>query len=329
MKYKTLVIGNNNLIIDDFFVQMVDDLEVVSCSTRYSDISRHIKYFVPDVFVYCMYNEKEESIRQMVNVKPMLKQSRTPVVIIGSKEDCVEFNRIAVNVSDMDIMRPFTAVSIRDSIVRYMELNYPGRKEEALAEKTKEREAAEAKEVDIDSLKNVLSSLDAALSGTASDEAPSKVEPKTADNNTPIAEPKPEQAPAPEPKPEPRVYTDGRKHILVVDDDPIMLKMVKEQLRDAYDVATAISGKIAMKFLERKKTDLILLDYEMPGETGPDVLEKLRENNFTKDIPVIFLTGVSDKSKIQEAIALKPQGYLLKPIDHDKLMSTINSAIGY
>ncbi|MCH5257178.1 MAG: response regulator [Lachnospiraceae bacterium] len=319
MKYKTLVIGNNNLIIDDFFVQMVDDLEVVSCSTRYSDISRHIKYFVPDVFVYCMYNEKEESIRQMVNIKPMLKQSKTPVVIIGSKEDCVEFNRIAVNVSDMDIMRPFTAVSIRDSIVRYMELNYPNRKEEALAEKTKEREAAESKEVDIDSLKDVLSSLDAALNSAASDEAPSKAEP------TPEPTPEPKAGPAPEP----RVYTDGRKHILVVDDDPIMLKMVKEQLRDAYDVATAISGKIAMKFLERKKTDLILLDYEMPGETGPDVLEKLRENDSTRDIPVIFLTGVSDKSKIQEAIALKPQGYLLKPIDHDKLMSTINSAIGY
>ena len=325
MKYKALVMGNNNLIIDDFFVQMADELEVVSCSTRYGDITRHIKYFMPDVFVYCMYNEKEESIRQMINIKPMLKQSRTPVVIIGSKEDCVDFNRIAVNVSDMDLMRPFTAVSIRDSIVRYMDLNYPGRKEEALAESIKEKEAAVSKEIDIDSLKNVLSSLDEALNTAASDEAPSKVEPKTADNNTPAAEPKPEQAPAPEP----RVYTDGRKHILVVDDDPIMLKMVKEQLRDAYDVATAISGKIAMKFLERKKTDLILLDYEMPGETGPDVLEKLRENDSTKDIPVIFLTGVSDKSKIQEAIALKPQGYLLKPIDHDKLMSTINSAIGY
>ena len=63
-----------------------------------------------------------------------------------------------------------------------------------------------------------------------------------------------------------------RKHVLVIDDDPIMLKVVKEHLHENYDVATAISGKIAYKFLESKSTDIILLDYEMPGEDGPDVL---------------------------------------------------------
>ena len=321
MKYKTLVLGNNNLIIDDFFVQMSDDLEVVSCSSRYGDIIRHIKYFAPDIFVFCLYNEKEETLRQMVNIKPMLKQSGTPVVIIGSKEDCVAFNKIEVNVSDMDLMRPFTTVSIRDSIISYMDSHqsYFEAKKKANESVVEDSSDGKSNEVDIDSLKNVLSSLDAAINTSTAAEtasqAESKNEPEAAADNTQ--------------KPKSRVYSNERKHILVVDDDPIMLKMVKEQLRDAYDVATAISGKIAMKFLERKMTDLILLDYEMPDESGPDVLEKLRENDSTKDIPVVFLTGVSDKSKIQEAIALKPQGYLLKPIDHDKLMATINSNIGY
>ena len=119
-----------------------------------------------------------------------------------------------------------------------------------------------------------------------------------------------------------------RKHILVVDDAPMMLKTIKEQLHHEYDIATAVNGGIAMKFLEKKKTDLILLDFEMPGENGPAVLEKLRANEATKEIPVVFLTGVSDREKIQEALAMKPQGYLLKPIDRERLMDVIRKLIG-
>lgn len=119
-----------------------------------------------------------------------------------------------------------------------------------------------------------------------------------------------------------------RKHILVVDDNAMMLKMIKEHLHGQYDVATAASGKVALKFLERKKTDLILLDYEMPDESGPVVLEKLRASEATRDIPVIFLTGVTETRKIKEALALKPQNYLLKPVDREKLMDTISKTIG-
>lgn len=120
----------------------------------------------------------------------------------------------------------------------------------------------------------------------------------------------------------------GDKQILVIDDDPIMLKLIKEKLREKYSVATAVSGKIGLAFLERKETDLILLDYEMPGESGAEVLEKLRSNNETKDIPVVFLTGINDREKIQKVLTMKPQGYLLKPIEHEKLMETIAKIIG-
>ncbi len=120
----------------------------------------------------------------------------------------------------------------------------------------------------------------------------------------------------------------SRKHILVVDDDFRMLKLIKRYLDDAYDIATAINGKVALKFLETKMTNLILLDYEMPEENGPAVLEKLRANPVTSSIPVIFLTGINDRKKIQQVLMLKPQGYLLKPIDHDKLVETIEKTIG-
>lgn len=119
-----------------------------------------------------------------------------------------------------------------------------------------------------------------------------------------------------------------RKHILVVDDDSSVLKLLKEYLVERYDVATAISGKVALKFLETKGTDLVLLDYEMPVENGPAVMGKIRENEKTKNLPVVFLTGVTEREKIMEVLSMKPQGYLVKPVDMEKVSSTIKGILG-
>ncbi len=118
------------------------------------------------------------------------------------------------------------------------------------------------------------------------------------------------------------------KHILVIDDDPMMLKLIKEQLADRFTVATAISGKIAYKFLEKKKTDLILLDYEMPEENGPKVLDNIRKMPGMADVPVVFLTGIAEQSKIVEVVKLKPQGYILKPVDYVQLFDLIDKILG-
>lgn len=119
-----------------------------------------------------------------------------------------------------------------------------------------------------------------------------------------------------------------KNHILIVDDDSRVLRLLKSYLSGRYELATAINGNVALKFLEKKETDLVLLDYEMPTENGAAVLEKIRANEKTKDLPVVFLTGVTEKSKIREVLALKPQGYLLKPVDMEKLSSTIKGILG-
>ncbi len=121
---------------------------------------------------------------------------------------------------------------------------------------------------------------------------------------------------------------DEQKQILVIDDDPMMLRLIKTELKDHYNVATAVNGKIGLKFLERKTTDLILLDYEMPEEDGTVILEKLRANPKTQDIPVVFLTGINDTEKIRKVLSMKPQGYLLKPIECKQLVDTIHQIIG-
>ena len=118
-----------------------------------------------------------------------------------------------------------------------------------------------------------------------------------------------------------------RRHILVVDDDPVMLKAMKDMLHDDYDVGTAINGKVALRFLEAKHTDLVILDYEMPEMSGAETLEAIRSNPHTAGLPVIFLTGVTKKEKIAKVLAHKPQGYLLKPIQKLQLMETIKKAL--
>ena len=119
-----------------------------------------------------------------------------------------------------------------------------------------------------------------------------------------------------------------RRRVLVIDDSPIMLRLIKEQLSWKYDVAVAVSGKIAYKYLESNSVSLILLDYDMPGESGPQVFVKLREDPKLKNVPIIFLTGVNDNALIKKALSLGPQGYLLKPVDNDRLMETVAKFIG-
>ncbi len=303
MKYKVLLTGHNDSAIDDFFMQMSDNFEVVTTSTRFADITRHITFFKPDIFVFCIYNETREDLSQIANLKFRLSNNKTPLVIIGLKEDCDEFLQIATSAPDLILHRPLSVAVIQEKIIALVKDN---RFKKAVDEKAEERAAASPSAASAQGGRGARLDIDRNSIDQLMDR---------------LAAPGPVTGPIP-PVP------GRRKHVLVVDDNAMMLKMLKEHLHDKYDVATAASGRVALKFLERKTTDLILLDYEMPEESGPAVLEQLRASEATKDIPVIFLTGVTDTRKIKEALSLKPQNYLLKPVDREKLLDTIAKEIG-
>lgn len=114
-----------------------------------------------------------------------------------------------------------------------------------------------------------------------------------------------------------------KKSILVVDDDPNYLGLVREWLKDSYKVFMANSGLQAIKWLGKNKVDLILLDHEMPVTSGPQVLEMLRSDDETKVIPVMFLTGKSDKESVMAVVSLKPEGYFLKTIQREELLEKL------
>lgn len=115
-----------------------------------------------------------------------------------------------------------------------------------------------------------------------------------------------------------------KKTILVVDDDPNYLGLVREWLKGSYKVAVVNSGLQAIKWLGKNKADLILLDHEMPVTTGPQVLEMLRSDEETKNIPVMFLTGKGDKESVMAVLSLKPEGYFLKTIERKELIEKLD-----
>ncbi len=116
-----------------------------------------------------------------------------------------------------------------------------------------------------------------------------------------------------------------KKRILIIDDDPSYAKMVREFIKDKYKVDIVTNGMQAITFLlkasETKQVDMILLDYEMPVVDGPQVLQMLRQEPATQDIPVVFLTGVGTKEAVSRVMQLKPEGYILKSTSKDDLVA--------
>ena len=117
----------------------------------------------------------------------------------------------------------------------------------------------------------------------------------------------------------------SKKKILVVDDSGAMLRNIKGWLEDKYQVILANSGAMAIKYLATNRPDLVLLDYEMPVVDGRQVLEMIRTETEFSDIPVIFLTSKNDKESILKVMELKPEGYLLKTMEPNKIVQEINT----
>ncbi len=307
MKFKLLLTGNNKLVINEFFTQMDFSFECISTSPRYDDILNHMKYYQPDAFVYCLHGESPDELKKFVNAENAIFRRKLPVIIIGDPEDCDMFGKIAPLMQVTMIQRPISSRKMEETIVKLLDGVREEKEREERRQLEYEREELERSELERDARekaragreKEIMDAARAILGLDAVDDRALTGVDTEAKAQT-------------------------RRHVLIVDDDSGVLKLIKGYLAEKYDVATAISGKVALKFLESRKTDLVLLDYEMPGENGPTVLSKIRSDAKTKNLPVIFLTGVTDRKKIQEVLSMKPQGYLLKPIEAEKLYEAID-----
>ena len=115
-----------------------------------------------------------------------------------------------------------------------------------------------------------------------------------------------------------------KKRILAVDDTAIVLTRISNTLRDDYDVITVNSGVRALKYLEREKPELILLDIKMAPMDGIETLRQIRAMENRADIPVIMLTGVEDKDVVMASAKLGVCDYILKPFQSEELLKRIH-----
>ena len=114
-----------------------------------------------------------------------------------------------------------------------------------------------------------------------------------------------------------------QKTILIVDDDITYMRLIYDWLKDDYNVGMASSGVQAISWLVKNSADLVLMDYEMPVVSGPQVVEMLHSDSTTGAIPVMFLTGKNEKEFVMSVVDLRPVDYLLKTIDKMALLGKI------
>lgn len=113
-----------------------------------------------------------------------------------------------------------------------------------------------------------------------------------------------------------------KNSVLIVDDDPVLLKMAGEMLRKDYLVSCVKSGQAAIRLLQADYSpDIILMDVDMPCLNGFDTLLALREREKTQDIPVLFLTGVTKTEAELKGLSCGAVDYIRKPFVGEVLLA--------
>jgi CheY-like chemotaxis protein len=127
------------------------------------------------------------------------------------------------------------------------------------------------------------------------------------------------------------------KKILVVDDDPIILRTLSLKLKSkGFDVVTASEGSQAITVTRKEKPDLMLLDVNFPPDVshgggvpwnGFVITQWLRRLNDTNKMPIIVISGVDRAEYAQQASAVGANAFLKKPINNDELLASIDTAL--
>ena len=110
-----------------------------------------------------------------------------------------------------------------------------------------------------------------------------------------------------------------KSDILIVDDQPSVCKEISSFLGSEFNVHAFKNGQEALDYMELNGADLVLLDYDMPGLTGFEVLMAIRQHKSTHDTPVVFLTGETNERMRLEMMGRGATDYLCKPVSSSEL----------
>ena len=120
----------------------------------------------------------------------------------------------------------------------------------------------------------------------------------------------------------------SNRKILVVDDDPTMVKLINVNLKlNNYQVLEAASGEQALDVLDKESLDLVVLDIMMPGVDGWEVLKRIRSNTETEEMPVILVTAKTQDSDVIRGWELGADEYVIKPFNPLLLVEVIRMVL--
>ncbi|MDR1862651.1 MAG: response regulator [Treponema sp.] len=118
-----------------------------------------------------------------------------------------------------------------------------------------------------------------------------------------------------------------KKTVLAVDDMSMNLRTIKVILEGEYDILLAKSGELALDILKKTKVDLVLLDIEMPGITGFEVIDSMRDIPGCEETPVIFITSHAAPDMIVTAYDHGAGDYIVKPINAEVLRPKVHAIL--
>ncbi|MCA9942513.1 MAG: response regulator [Ardenticatenaceae bacterium] len=116
--------------------------------------------------------------------------------------------------------------------------------------------------------------------------------------------------------------------ILIAEDDQDIRELVVLTLQfSGFEVVAVEDGSLAVENAQAQAFDLILMDVRMPRMTGYEACRRLKEDEATKDIPIVFLSAKGQEQEIQTGLDVGAADYILKPFAPDTLVNTINNVL--
>jgi CheY-like chemotaxis protein len=119
------------------------------------------------------------------------------------------------------------------------------------------------------------------------------------------------------------------KRILICDDDPVILRLLQVNLElEGYEVLQAHHGEEALEIAGAEHPDLVILDIMMPRLDGYQTAERLKSDDGTKEIPIVFVSAKAQQSDIEKGKSYGVADYLTKPFDPTDLLEIVERLVG-
>ncbi len=114
------------------------------------------------------------------------------------------------------------------------------------------------------------------------------------------------------------------KHtLLIIEDEPDLVDLLKEELQDEYRIELALDGPAALKVVAQSTIDLVLLELHIPSASGLELCREFRQSVYAKDVPIFILTGESDEDTQLQCFANGADDYIQKPFSLSVLKARI------